>query len=195
MKYVNQINMALAAAGVLVVLYVLSLTFLGSSPTATLNVDQLIQQSSTRVPSRTPATEVPSVLHNSTTTANGAVVGGAGSPAGDARSSGVVGVPGGMGRAPAVTRRTPPPANRTLPSSRAVQIGNSPADRPGSRAPVTEADSPNPDEESPAFNSARPNTVLQRPPAGAEAAKRDSSGTDTPTPPTRASMPVQQRRP
>lgn len=193
MKYANQINLTLAAAGVMVVLYALSMTFLSSSPSATLNVQQLVREGSTRVVARPPSTDVTPMMRNSTTSARGSLVSGLGGQG--TQSSGVVGMPGPGDSGSPPTRRTPAGGTRTLPSTRSVRVGNAADTSPGSRSPEAAPDSVNQDEDSPTYDTGRPVVIRQRPPAGAESAKRGTSPSDTPAPPTRASMPVQQRRP
>lgn len=196
MKYANQINLVLAVAGVLVALYALSATFLAPSPRVTLNVEQLAQEGAARVGNRVPQTDVSPVLRNSTTTARGSIAGGRSFPSDEASPSGVVGVPGGTRRpTPSVANRSPLAGARPLPSSRSVRIGSRPDTSPGSRAASAEPGPMNPNDDAPSFDPTRPPQVRQRPPAGAEAAKRGMSDSGTPTPPTRSSVPVQQRRP
>jgi hypothetical protein len=195
LKYANQINLALAVVGVVVVLYALSATFLAPSPSATLNIEQLVREGSTRVEARPPSTDLAPVMRNSTTTAGGGIVG-----IPEASSTGVVGVPGRSVQPSGASnpRRSLPGGSRELPSTRAVRIGSAPNTGPGSRAPGAGPGSVNqdPDDQgSSSYNRAQPTWNRQRPPAGAESAKRGTNDGNTPTPPTRSSMPVQQRRP
>ena len=187
MKYANQINLALAVVGVLVVLYALSVTFLAPSPSTRLNIQQLVQEGSRKVRAM-PSADTSPVLRNSTTTARSSLVGVPGAQPARTPASGIVGLPGGLNRTP--------PASGALPSTRSNRIGT--ARGLGSPPPPGSSGSLNPDpneDESSSYNRAQPTWNLNRPPDGAESAKRGMNDNNTPTPPTRSSMPVQQRRP
>lgn len=198
MKYANQLNILLALGGVAVVIYAVSVTYLGPEPVVSLDIETAPRQSRERSAARRPVADVPPVLRGSTTTQDRSVEV-------SQRTRMTPSASAVVGRSQNLTtRRTSGTGRRTIQGPRS----------PSTSAPRVVRPVPNPqtgagriDRRSPPFQSsprdralssgqaadrATGDDRLRQPPPGAEAAKRDS-GSGPLAPPIRSSMPARPR--
>jgi len=200
-KYINQINFALAAVGIVIVGYSLSQTLLAPEVRSDLDLDQL-RQIQPRIIEQPEATEAPAALMNATSTARSAAV-----PVRESRPKPPAERPESSAQPAIAGRNAPAPA--PAPSRRNFQpqapstpvwLGdrNERAKRRGSgvvtpRSAIT-AQPALPPQGGVRGSGGRPTGSLIRPPAGAEGYKRDGTN-DPAAPPVRSSMAQTPRRP